>query len=279
MAKQMNFDRLSNCPWDVLDAILVRLPLKDVVRTSVLSSKWKFKWAQLSQYVFDDKCFPSSLLHKVARWEFIRNIFEQIQLHNNGPIEKFKLSAYCRPKHSELEQWIQFLTERGVKELILEYFDSPKRFQLPLCLFSCPQLSRLELYGCLFKLPPSFNGFQGLVVLRLTEVSIDNDTLESLIVNCTVLEKLTLLRIDGASSLSVRNENLKCLEIDCYFDDICLRNSPLLTSVDISLIIGLGGRNNLVRIFGSISGVRRLCLNDRFLEVILIFCYIMIMLS
>lgn len=276
MEKQTKIDRISNLPWDVLDTILVHMPLKEAARTSILSSKWRYKWTGLSQFVIDDKCLPSSLSDKVARWGEIMKIIHQVQLKHSGsiekcPIEKFKLAAYCHPNHSDLDQWIQFLTEKGIKELILQEFDSVKRFKFPSCLFSCPHLSRLELYGCIIKLSPTFKGFNSLASLQLCQVSISSDTLEYLIHNCPFLERLTLLNVDHSAVLKIHNLNLKYLKIDSKFEDIYVTNSPLLTCVDIRLRviarqIEQGKACNLVRVIGGLYRIERLILSSHFLE-------------
>lgn len=49
-------DRLSNLPKDALDQILVRLPIRDLVRTSILSRKWRFVWSSIPDVTFDMKC-------------------------------------------------------------------------------------------------------------------------------------------------------------------------------------------------------------------------------
>ncbi|XVF81858.1 hypothetical protein PTKIN_Ptkin15bG0189400 [Pterospermum kingtungense] len=113
MERPENSDRISNLPWDVLNNILVHLPLKDAARTSLLSRKWRYKWASLSEFVITDKCITSSMPYK-ARWvEVVRRILHQVQSHNRGPIEKFKISAYCYPDHSDLDELIIFLTLKG----------------------------------------------------------------------------------------------------------------------------------------------------------------------
>ncbi|KAI8527429.1 hypothetical protein RHMOL_Rhmol12G0074900 [Rhododendron molle] len=50
-------DIISNLPSTVTENILKGLPLRDAVRTSVLSSKWRYKWVTLPQMVFDNKFF------------------------------------------------------------------------------------------------------------------------------------------------------------------------------------------------------------------------------
>ena len=54
---------------------------------------------------------------------------------NNGSIEKFKLAAYCYPDHSDLDEWIIFLTVKGIKELILQDFSFTWHFKFSSCLF------------------------------------------------------------------------------------------------------------------------------------------------
>ncbi|XP_021680022.2 F-box/FBD/LRR-repeat protein At1g13570 isoform X2 [Hevea brasiliensis] len=276
MENQTKIDRISNLPWDVLDIILVHLPLREAARTSVLSSKWRYKWTGLSQFVFDDKCIHSSMVDKAARWMEIMKIINKVQSSHSGPIEKFKLAAYCCPNQSDFDQWIAFLTKKGIKELIIQDFSFIKRFKLPSCVFCCPKLSCLELFGCIFKLPAFFKGFDCLKSLKLSQVFIVSDTLESLICNCPALERLTLLNIDHLAFVRIHNPNLKYLKLDSKFEDICFGYNPLLVSVDIRMIPMYGwtipwrpeqGKVcNLIRVLGSFGGINRLCLYGQFLE-------------
>ncbi|XP_021895761.1 F-box/FBD/LRR-repeat protein At1g13570-like isoform X1 [Carica papaya] len=272
---QTNLDRISNMPTDVLNTILVHLPLRDAARTSVLSSKWRYKWTSISEFVLDDKCFSSSP-HCDDRWEEIMKIIRHVQSNHNGSIKKFKLAAYCYPEHSQLGEWIEFVAEKGIEELSLQDFIFIKRFKLPSQVFSCPQLSCLDLYGCIFKLPSRFEGFACLKSLQLNQVSITSETLESLVHSCSVLEKLTLLDIDHIASLRIHNQTLKYLKIDSEFADISLENSPLLDSVDIRMVpfherimaryLEQGRACNLLRILGGLDSVRRLILSSFFIE-------------
>lgn len=275
METSVKSDRISNLPWDVLNSILLRLSLRDAARTSLLSRKWRYKWASLSQFIIDDKCFPNPLADK-ARWGEVRRIFNQVRSNHSGPIEKFKLSAYCYPDHSDLDEWIIFLTVKGIKELILQDFSFIRRFKLPTCLFSCPQLVCLELHGCIVKLPSTFRGFNCLKSLQLTQVSIVSETLELLIHSCPDLERLTLLNGDHLAILRIHNQNLKYLKIDSEFEDISLESSPFLASVDIRMIpmdgttmplpLKEGNPSNLIRVFSCLHGVKKLTLSSYFIK-------------
>ncbi|KAF3943115.1 hypothetical protein CMV_030293 [Castanea mollissima] len=206
MKRHTNIDRISNLPWDVLDTILVHIPLKEAVRTSILSSPIKSWWPN-----------------------------------------------------------------KGIKELILKEFDSIKRFKLPSEVFSCPQLSCLELYGCIIMLSPTFRGLNSLISLNLSHIYISSDTLENLIVNCPVLERLTLINIDHSTVFRISNLNLKYLKIDSKFEDICLKNVPLLSTVDIRLRVNpqhsdQGKACNLARVIGCLYSINKLILSSNFLE-------------
>ncbi|KAG5227099.1 F-box/FBD/LRR-repeat protein [Salix suchowensis] len=272
MEKQIKIDRISNLPWDVLDTILVRLPLRDAARTSILSSKWRYKWTNLSQFILDDKCIHNFISDKASRWIEIRKIIDQVQSNHNGPIEKFKLAAYCCPNYSDLDQWIRFLIEKGIKELIIQEFSVIKHFKLPDSVFCGPKLSHLELYGCILRLPSSFKGFDCLKILQLSHVLIISDALEHLIRNCPVLEKLTLLNLQNLAYIRIYNPNLKYVKIDSAFEDICLEHSLLLASVDIRMLPTTlqhpdqGKVCTLIRVFGSLRGINRLSLSNQFLE-------------
>ncbi|KAM7278076.1 hypothetical protein ACFE04_005210 [Oxalis oulophora] len=273
MEKQNKIDRITNLPWDVLDTILGHLSLKDAARTSVLSKKWKYKWTGLSRIVFDEKCLSSPKLDAELRWGEIMKILSQVQSSPSCQVEKFKLAAFCCPDHSDLDCLILYLTERGLKELIIKEFRFFKSYKVPLCLFSCSLLTRLELFGCLFKLPPAFTGFNSLKYLSLTRASIQGDSLERLIRSCPVLETLMLFAVSRVD-LKIHNPNLKYLKIDTDFLDICLENCPLLTSVQISRM-KIYERTmphhrpqpcKLVRVLDSLKNAQKLALSSDFLN-------------
>lgn len=270
-------DKISNLPWEVLDSILVQLPLKQVVQTSILSKTWRRKWTCISQFVIDDKIIPNSIRDIVARWGFIMTILHQVQSHDCVcAIEKFKLSAYCCPDRSDLYQCIHFLANKGLKELILKEsgFFNRSNFKLPCSLFSCPQLNRLELSCCVIDPPLETHiGFKSLTSLQLNKVCITGCVLERLIVNCPLLEKLTLLHLVHPVFLKIRNPKLKYLEIYSNFEDVCLANSPSLLGVDICWRgwewdnDQYYGESNLSRVVGHLHAIERLTLHSSFLEV------------
>ncbi|KAL0011141.1 hypothetical protein SO802_006249 [Lithocarpus litseifolius] len=51
--KASTSDRISNLPTEIIENILLRLPLRDTVKTCVLSKNWNEKWKAVPQIVFD----------------------------------------------------------------------------------------------------------------------------------------------------------------------------------------------------------------------------------
>ncbi|XP_071735728.1 FBD-associated F-box protein At5g22730-like [Rutidosis leptorrhynchoides] len=56
-SKSASKDIISRMPKNVIMHILDRLPIQYAVRTSILSSNWRFKWTLLSKVVSDDKFY------------------------------------------------------------------------------------------------------------------------------------------------------------------------------------------------------------------------------
>ncbi|PON36446.1 F-box domain containing protein [Parasponia andersonii] len=50
---RMKLDRISDLQENVTDKIISLLPIQYAVRTSLLSSKWRYKWTMLPELVFD----------------------------------------------------------------------------------------------------------------------------------------------------------------------------------------------------------------------------------
>ncbi|XP_059291010.1 putative F-box/LRR-repeat protein At3g44090 isoform X3 [Lycium ferocissimum] len=93
-------DLLSNLPKNALDGILVRLPLREAVRTSILSKKWRYTWCKLPELTLDETLWETPADAGSLRWgrdlTFVTSNFTKIMYHiltlHAGPITKFTLS-------------------------------------------------------------------------------------------------------------------------------------------------------------------------------------------
>ncbi|PNX71480.1 F-box/FBD/LRR-repeat protein [Trifolium pratense] len=67
-----HIDRISNLPINVIDGILEHLDIRDRVRSSVLSTKWRYLWASVPRLEFEskffDRCTRERVLFVVVRY-------------------------------------------------------------------------------------------------------------------------------------------------------------------------------------------------------------------
>ncbi|GAV80216.1 F-box domain-containing protein/LRR_2 domain-containing protein/FBD domain-containing protein [Cephalotus follicularis] len=225
-------DSLSDLPQSIVESILMRLPIRDAVKTSILSSKWRYKWTMLPELVFDDECVALSNDRVLVENSLVKFITRALFLHQ-GPIHKFQLSISYLESCSDIDQWLLFLSRNDIKELVLVLGEG-EWYRVPSCLFSCKKLTLLELFRCEFDPPCTFEGFLCLRSLNLHHVLVAPEAIESLISSCPLLESLALSYFDSLE-LNIRAPNLKYLCLEGEFKDIFLENTPLLVSISVAM--------------------------------------------
>ncbi|XP_026398192.1 F-box/LRR-repeat protein At4g14103-like [Papaver somniferum] len=208
-------DRISELPDSVLHRILSFLDIKHVARTCILSKRWKYIWASI----------PTLDLSRVSRSATLSEINKLMDfvdrtllLHDtSSSIQKFHLHTNIHMSVSRVHSWISNITKRNVKELDL-YLDFYEPFFIPLSLFTCESLIKLEL--ALFDatdLPRSFC-FPKLKSLKLCGIQFTNDDCwnEQHFSYCPVLENLILEECTwfGVSNFCISTPMLKLLEIE-----------------------------------------------------------------
>ncbi|KDP31450.1 hypothetical protein JCGZ_11826 [Jatropha curcas] len=270
-------DFISDLPQSIVESILIRLPIRDAVKTSILSTKWRYRWATITHLVFDDKCVAIYNDKGVLEKSLINFITRALFLHQ-GPIHKFQLSTSYLQCCPDIDQWLLFLSRCHIKELVLELGEG-EWFRVPSCLFNCEKLTRLELTRCEFDPPSSFKGFLCLKSLNLYQVLVAPDAIEGLISGCPLLESLSLSYFDSLV-LNINAPNLKYLCLEGEFKDICLENTPLLVAMSVAMYITddiaehfeqssncnfikfLGGVPRLERLIGHIYFTKYLSIGD-----------------
>ncbi|KAI7754341.1 hypothetical protein M8C21_006029 [Ambrosia artemisiifolia] len=181
-------DFISIMPDIVVTDILNRLPLLDVVRTSVLSRNWRFKWTLLSHLKFDEDFFVYLTNTKGVDYSFWKTI-SSLLLHLNGAITRFVIDLGLLDVE-DIHHLIVFLSKKGIKDLTLT--DRRPLGKLPTHLFSCLQLKHLNICGCGFHLPPGFHGFPNLLSLELRAVIFGGSDLGEFLTRSPLLETLNV---------------------------------------------------------------------------------------
>ncbi|KAJ0046229.1 hypothetical protein Pint_04897 [Pistacia integerrima] len=205
-------DIISKLPDSILIHILSFLPIKDVLRTSVLSTRWKYLWTSISNIYFDETSnnFPSGMRASIR--DSVNKVF---LLHDPSSIQKFRLRSRRSVSRSRLNSWVSTAISHKVEELDLHLPVSPS-FKLPDTLFTSDTLSILKLnMEIVFKVP-RFTRFSNLRTLSLRKVKFHgNQYAEHLFSACLVLQELVLYKcvLVDTTRITISIPTLRKLEI------------------------------------------------------------------
>ncbi|XP_058115018.1 F-box/FBD/LRR-repeat protein At1g13570-like isoform X2 [Magnolia sinica] len=268
-----NLDMISHLPPNVIDVILMCLPLRDAVRTSILSRNWRYKWATIPHLTFDKRSVPSSVddYSDLDELELVNsklvNAIDQVLLLHRGPVHEFKCQNYLESCPA-IDRWILLLSGHGVKSFTLDLLPG-EQYKVPSCLFHYKNLIQLKLSRCIFKPPSKFEGFPSLKILHLQNVTIDN-SFEDLISKFPFLVALTLREFDGLTRLKIRGPKLLFFDISGKLKYLCFENIPLVATARIQMTSSNNYKkskeSNLIKVLGWLHGVKRLSLEGFLLQ-------------
>jgi hypothetical protein len=246
-----------NLPEVVLRHVLSFVPIKDAVKTSVLSKRWEFLWTSNPNLDFGE--------HLAGKRTLLMNFVERVlYLRDSSDIKEFVLDFDVQFDASRVKSWITAAVRRNVQILNIRIRDLRGQFSLPRCVFTCETLTSLELaMPCILKIPPIIC-FSDLKVLSIENVTfLDDYTTQQLLSGLPVLEVLYLekCRWGYRKVLSITSPRLHSLTIieadmhnpsDCQFmifgaalkyfvysgelfDEYCLYDSFSLESADFDV--------------------------------------------
>ncbi|KAH0732984.1 hypothetical protein KY289_004172 [Solanum tuberosum] len=112
-------DQINNLPNNTIDAIITRFPMRDAVRTSILSRKWRFDWAK------------KDLSTRGVRVKLGRSLLHLFSLRQ-GPISECRISIPKSKYFPEVDNLIFFLSRNEIDYLV---FELPKGQKYKFALF------------------------------------------------------------------------------------------------------------------------------------------------
>nr|XP_016479336.1 PREDICTED: F-box/FBD/LRR-repeat protein At1g13570-like [Nicotiana tabacum] len=279
-------DIISNLPRNLIACILGKMPIREAVRTSVFSKKWRYYYLNIPQLVFDDQ-FCKELddfsvnkganIYALKFYQFDEIITKSLMLHPGG-LERFKVCIPFNPSPvvPYVNKWILCLSFRKIKELTLIYKKvyTDHHHKLPPSFFSCLHLTSLKLINFVRSPPLEFKGFPNLRHLILSGVDFTNNCFESFISSCPILKRLFLGGCSGIHHFNISGSKLQRLftKADDNFKSISLEKAPNLSEVYVSLGgVVKGPEENgvfdLVSFIGSLPEVKVLSVDSKFLQV------------
>nr|XP_016509658.1 PREDICTED: F-box/FBD/LRR-repeat protein At1g13570-like [Nicotiana tabacum] len=241
-SETLPLDVLSYLPENILDNILVCLPLRDAVRTSILSKKWRCKWCRLPVLTLDQALWETTNNSIPLAIRFIDIIYDLLTLHV-GPITQFTLSSIADlGNYPKIDKLVSFLSRNGIQHLALQ-FPKDNPYKLPSSFFTCSQMRHLRLHNCSIHPPHAFRGFNELVSLELYDITFSSELFNILI-------SLPVAREVGAANLNI--------------NDISLKKAPLLVKLSLfntGVPSGEAGQLDLAKYFESFPALEHLYLN------------------
>uniref|UniRef100_A0A0D9X8N6 F-box domain-containing protein n=1 Tax=Leersia perrieri TaxID=77586 RepID=A0A0D9X8N6_9ORYZ len=222
-------DDLAALPPEIVDNIISRLNIREVVRTSVLSHAWRRRWESVRGLNLSFRSSdPAAAISSVLK-------------RSTAPVSIFHLYIPGRRFHRAV-RWLRILPTKRVQSLDLDFessLDFPDKPNLDPIIFSCLDLTSLCLEGCVFPPPPppSFVGFLKLTKLELSEIELPlhgEKHLEAIIAASPLLLELSLACAQLPRLWFVRGPNIRSLNISTDDDYVRIGELPQLEDVTIS---------------------------------------------
>ncbi|KAL3651002.1 hypothetical protein CASFOL_007405 [Castilleja foliolosa] len=221
-------DFITDLPINIVDTILGCLPLRDVVRTSILSRDWRHKWVSCPDIVFDfwfDQMFLGG--HQLEPL-----VYQILELHK-GPLLKFALQVPDLKSNPDIDHWVRLLPRDTLQDLTL-HVSRGETHKLTPHLFNFQNLRNLKLYNCAFDPVPGFDGFSKLASLELQRVALVPENFGQFIASCGSIEKLRLIHCTSFDCLEISGPQLKHFEFHGVFKSVTFENCPVLRDVKLA---------------------------------------------
>ncbi|CAH8279536.1 unnamed protein product [Arabidopsis lyrata] len=205
--RRLKEDMISQLPDHLICLILNHLPTKDVVKTSVLSTRWKSLWLLVSGLGLNSRDFSD--------FNTFKSFCHRVSDSNKALwIKKLKLTIDESVDNgaSYLKSWIDAAAKRKLQHLIVHSL--PHFYKTPENLYECETLVYLQLFEVALN-DAKFVSFPCMKTMHLEDNVYPNEaTFKKLISCCPVLEDLTVI-IYGkdTKSFPVHSRSLKRLTL------------------------------------------------------------------
>ncbi|XP_010431636.1 PREDICTED: putative F-box/FBD/LRR-repeat protein At1g78840 [Camelina sativa] len=213
-------DLISQLPEDLLLQILLKLATRDSVRTSVLSTSWRYLW----QTVPGLDLYVGNFSYNDELEGFVNRFLD---LDNKKPllINQFKLEfdggQYETEGSNIINKWVNSVVARGVQHLVLIAYYMPfyrwnddYPIMLPGSISMCETLVHLELVNLGIHSHDSVS-LPRLETMHLKSVWFSSDAaLERLISSSPLLQDLNIEEIWNVECLRVRSQTLSSLNLN-----------------------------------------------------------------
>ncbi|XP_071695725.1 F-box/LRR-repeat protein At3g26922-like [Rutidosis leptorrhynchoides] len=211
MRMNVELDRLSSLPDDLIHKILSFIDIKHVVQTSLLSSRWMFVWTSTPYLNF-------SMDDSATLLEF-SNVVKRVLSGRNNEIDVSSVKLLLRGMVNRglVKRIIYYAFSHNVQEMAITSLG--KKIVFPLYLFNSKSLKHFTLRGPGYSTHSlrvtSTLDLPSLTTLHLDQVTINVDNSDSYIAKCFNLKSLTVnhCKMMGSSGFTICHPQLLSLTL------------------------------------------------------------------
>ncbi|XP_057771487.1 F-box protein At5g03100-like [Salvia miltiorrhiza] len=218
-------DRLSELPDSVIFHIFWFLPIWDVVRTTILSKRWKNLWTTTpclnitKDHIYDSytRKKKSVTVHRaLLRWDGVKVLKFKVKLDHERSI------------HGDADLWVRFAKKHEVEELYLHWVnfyiprnrdEDHKAHWVPQYLYSCSSLKLLSIKNCYFRIKENVQWNQLKSLTIKNGFGVTEHVISQMLCGSPQLEVLSMSFVERGESMSIRSTSLKELSIDKHDSD------------------------------------------------------------
>uniref|UniRef100_A0A0D9XHC8 F-box domain-containing protein n=1 Tax=Leersia perrieri TaxID=77586 RepID=A0A0D9XHC8_9ORYZ len=215
-----NNDPFEYLPEDVLCIILSKLPLKEQVRASAVSRKWRCLWTVCPKLNFDSIAMydKNNYGRQLLIQKFIDSVNAILAQFHGRVVEELSIKCdFDTILIDHLDSWVSFAVMSWTKFLSLDltrpYLEVfCDKYIFPFKLLDSgiiTRLQKLQLGRVSIGLPTQFGGFPNLRRLDLKFVDVNVTDLQDMLSKCCKLEWLNIMRCHLSDGLKV-NSPLPC---------------------------------------------------------------------
>ncbi|PWA38527.1 F-box domain, Leucine-rich repeat domain, L domain-like protein [Artemisia annua] len=233
-------DRLSNLPDDLIHKILSLVGIKLAVQTSALSPRWRYLWTSLPCLNFSSEDFRTLT-------KFSRCVTKVLSCRNNQiGISSATLSFSFRKKASQesVKRILNYTFSHNVKQLTVSFLPDKSAIEFPLSLFSSQSLEHLTIAGyrsASSVILTSTWGLTSLTTLHIESVTF-NYEVTGIFSKCANLKKLVLkyCSMRGSNGVDICHPGLSNLTLENgLFENVINVVAPQLKNLTVRYWQGL----------------------------------------
>ncbi|KAJ1288875.1 hypothetical protein BS78_02G121600 [Paspalum vaginatum] len=238
-------DHISLLPDAILGEVISLLPTKDAARTQTLASRWRHLWRS-APLNLDSAVLTNGGALSPGALEALAGVVSRILSAHQGPGRRFRVcSQHLRIDPATVDAWLQSPALDNLQEI--DFFRNPYgpmlpqqppstttsifRFSTCLCVATLSECHLSDDIAKTFQFPQ-------LKKLALQGVSISEQSLQSIIAGCPVLECFLLKGSNGFRCVRINSASLTSIGVGtCYrkgvpsLEEFVIQDAPSLERI------------------------------------------------